>query len=121
MQKQNEMQLRKKLLGDTIGTVIVTALSILVGAYYVYMIFSTAYPEGTALSMQRAQTMIFLQNGITYLLIGAALVFLCLALFEIRRTGKPFSKSIIRDLRKLVIGQLRELFVQGFNLFFKGV
>lgn len=99
MQKQNETQLRKKLLGDTIGTVIVTALSVLVGAYWIYMVFSTAYPAGMAEAMQRTQTLIFLTNGITYLLIGAALVFLCLALFEIRRTGKPFSKSIIRDIR----------------------
>ena len=98
--KQNNLQ--KKLYGDTFLCGVITVGAAIVGIARLCSFFSLNARLGKDGTLEDyAVLKDHLDVGVTGTLLAAALVFLFLTLLEIHKTGRPFSKSICRDLRTM--------------------
>ncbi len=98
--KNAQNALQKKLYFDTLFTYIITAgLAIISVARFLNFLVNVDSIKIAGENFNGTAPEILLSDSILYLFIAAALFLFSLILGEIHKTGRPFSKKIIKNLR----------------------
>ena len=95
----NQNNLKKRLRGDIIITYVLTGAVLLAGILKLIGVITRIANRAGQNEAFFADLRSSLGAGVSMLFIGAALIFFCLVLAQIRKTGKPFSKASVRYLR----------------------
>ncbi len=100
--KNAQTTLQKKLYFDTLFTYIITAgLVIISVTRFLNFLVNVDSVKIAGENFNGTAPEILLSDSILYLFIAAALFLFSLILGEIHKTGRPFSKKIIKNLRAM--------------------
>ena len=99
----NQNNLKKRLRGDIIITYVFTGAVILAGILRLVGAISRIANRAGQNEAYFTELRSAMNSSVSLLFIGAALIFFCLVLAQIQKTGKPFSKASVKYLRIMSI------------------